>query len=302
MLAQLKQFSVIHLKGANSKDFLQGQLTCDVSEVSLQKSSLAAMCDYKGRMLANFFCWGADEDYYLLLPDSMLDQLMTHLTKYAAFSQVALTRDDDYSALIFTIDADKSISNKCEVDELARVSFDLAGDAGVAKQLFFLMGDKQQVNQVLADLSRCDSQQAGEGVKVDVDEESVALAMMQADLAFITPKTSGLFIPQMLHLQKLGGVSFKKGCYVGQEVIARTEHRGQLKRHLVRLAITNCDTQEGLPEVGDELHNEQDQAVGVVTSVVALANQPHYQLLAVVQDRALEQALFCKRVLLMSLV
>ena len=100
---------------------------------------------------------------------------------------------------------------------------------------------------------------------------------------FIYQKTSGLFTPQMINLQLMNGVSFSKGCYVGQEVVARTEHLGKLKRHLYRAEV-EC---ESPPQPGDKIYQDE-QVMGVVT-VSAPNKNGGYTLLAVIQDRALEQ-------------
>ena len=223
----LNDFGVIHIQGSKANAFLQGQLTCDINQVSNQKASLAACCDYKGRVLANFFCWGQAEDYYLLLPTSMIPLILEHLKKYAMFSKVVLEEMPDYDLLLPMSDVPLPTS----------------------------------------------------------DIESYQSLLVEAGIVFIEPATSGLFIPQMLHLQKLGGISFKKGCYVGQEVIARTEHRGQLKRHLYRVISTDTTR---LPSIGGELMDAAGQAVGVVASTTILQDNSQ-RCLAVIQDTAINE-------------
>ncbi len=71
----------------------------------------------------------------------------------------------------------------------------------------------------------------------EIGEEAIQYAWILAHLVFLQPPTMNLFLPQMLELEKLGGVSFNKGCYVGQEVVARTQHLGQLKRHLQKMHV-----------------------------------------------------------------
>ncbi len=101
-----------------------------------------------------------------------------------------------------------------------------------------------------------------------------------AGFVWIYPATRGLLIPQMINLEKIGGVSFKKGCYVGQEIIARTENLGKLKRHLYQAEI---DTAENI-KIGDEITNADKQVIGIIVEFVQIT-ATHYKLLAVLQDQ-----------------
>lgn len=101
-------------------------------------------------------------------------------------------------------------------------------------------------------------------------------------IAFLYPETSLKFTPQMINWEKHGGVSFDKGCYVGQEIVARTQHLGKLKRHLHTFTISNT---ESTPKPGDEL-TQDGKTIGVVCDAVTEGNQ--ITGLAVIQDNALE--------------
>lgn len=102
-------------------------------------------------------------------------------------------------------------------------------------------------------------------------------------IAFITPETTELFLPQMLNLEKFNGLSFKKGCFVGQEIIARTQHLGKLKRHLYRFESNASETLN----VGDTIKNNNDEPIGTVVSTVSLDNN-NTGYLAVIEDRSLD--------------
>lgn len=115
-----------------------------------------------------------------------------------------------------------------------------------------------------------------------LDENSWRLINISAGLVWIYPKTSGILIPQMINLQRWGGVSFTKGCFIGQEIIARTEHLGKLKRHLYRAVLNN----EDCPNIGDSVKNNTGQSVGIVieTARKNIVNE----ILAVIQDAAIK--------------
>ena len=116
----------------------------------------------------------------------------------------------------------------------------------------------------------------------ELDENDWRSLNVRAGLVWVYPQTSGKLIPQMINLQKWGGISFTKGCYIGQEIIARTEHLGKLKRRLYRAFVDS----ETPPTPGDELKNQNDQTMGMV--VEAARKNIGYELLAVIQYVALE--------------
>lgn len=105
----------------------------------------------------------------------------------------------------------------------------------------------------------------------------------------IFPETSGLFTPHMINLQNLGGVSFKKGCYLGQEIIARSEHLGTVKRHLYRATLPGAEPL--FP--GDKLYNEENNQVGTV--IDATLEKEANRLLAVLSDEAASQAIYAPK-------
>jgi len=122
-------------------------------------------------------------------------------------------------------------------------------------------------------------------IRADVNFETVETDFLaDKKTLWILTETTEQFTPQMIDLQKHGGVSFKKGCYLGQEIIARTEHLGQLKRHLQHLQSEHNDTQ-----AGDIVTDTKQQKIGTV--VTAFDAQHIY---AVIEDRALEDSLFIK--------
>lgn len=223
-------FGLIAITGKNAFAFLQGQLTCDMREINETRCLFSACCNHKGRMMANFFILQRNENYYFLLPKSMIEPTITHLKKYAVFSKVELTSTDN------------------------------------------------------ADNTRAVEYCGSEIVLKEMDENTWRLANIKSGWVWIYPKTSDVLIPQMINLQKWGGVTFNKGCYTGQEIIARSEYLGKLKRHLYRAHVIGNKK----PEPGEELKNQNDQPVGIVVESAQNENA-EYELLAVLQDHSLEK-------------
>ena len=98
-LIPVHYFGLITIAGKNASTFLQGQLTCDMREINETRGLFGACCDHKGRMVTNFFVFQKNENYYFLLPKSMVKPTITHLKKYAVFSKVELTAADNVKAV-----------------------------------------------------------------------------------------------------------------------------------------------------------------------------------------------------------
>ncbi|OGT53890.1 MAG: hypothetical protein A3E84_00790 [Gammaproteobacteria bacterium RIFCSPHIGHO2_12_FULL_42_13] len=221
----MKTLGILRLSGENTESFLQGQLTCDMRLLKKHGDySLAACCDHRGRVLANFWVVRWEEDYLFILPKNMCDITQTHLTKYAVFSKVSINNED-------------------------QLSIQKASLAGAV-----VNSSNNHSNEM-------------------TDEDLWRKQNIQDGLVLIQPKTSLLFTPQMINLDKLSGVSFTKGCYVGQEIIARTQHLGTLKRHLHRMTLKTP------LQPGDPLKNDTGEEIGVIADAIGL------EALAVIEDR-----------------
>ena len=117
---------------------------------------------------------------------------------------------------------------------------------------------------------------------IEIEENVWRTLNIDIGLVWIYPQTTAVLIPQMINLQRWGGLSFTKGCYLGQEIVARTHYRGKLKRHLYRSNVS-CQI---LLEPGGELKKQNGQHVGVIVEVASKENK-EYKLLAVIQDTAI---------------
>ena len=174
----------------------------------------------------------------------MIELALAHFRKYAAFSKVTIQPSYDYHV----IGSETLLTN-------ALAAYDLPGNPS-------------RVIQLIASESKHPT------------ENNNAHAQWQQHnltqkIVLIEPSTSGRFTPQMLDLEKHGAVSFNKGCYLGQEVVARTQHLGKLKRHLHQITLPPDNTLN----VGDSLFTESQQEAGIIVARI------HNQALAVIQDR-----------------
>lgn len=279
-ITPVTEFSLIQISGPDAEKFLQGQITCDVLKMDETHASLAACCDHKGRMIANFWISrDAKKNFFLSLPSSNREPLLDHLKKYAVFSKIELKPLDDSWAMISI--SGPAVSNTLLPEQSEQndflISRTFAPNINGFSSRVLIIGNIENIISVWDKLK---------GNNYLVGTSAWKLLNISNGLAFVYPETSGLFIPQMINLQLLDGVSFTKGCFVGQEIIARTQHLGILKRHLYR-GISHYSSS---PKIGSQIYNAQNQSVGVIVeSAPHLENdyQNKYQSLAVIEDRAI---------------
>ncbi len=254
--------AVIEINGEKASQFLQGQFTCDIRLLESQQAIFTACCDHKGRMLVNGWLARWQEKYLFFLTKEMVNIAISHLQKFAVFSKVSLQKTTAWQMLNFIGPLTESLAT---------------GLIYSSVPFHTVMGSKTDIQKLKNFL-----------IEQNFSEVNPELIWIMNQLVLIKPATSLQFIPQMIGLEKLGGVSVTKGCYVGQEVIARTHHLGQLKRHLHLLQLQETSA---MTQVGDSVFNSQKEIVGQVAELTPSPEGGHL-LLAVIQDRAAQSPLF----------
>ena len=276
-------FCVLHhegllaVRGADASKLLQGQLTCNLNYLDEHNASLGARCTPKGRMLSSFRILQQGDGYLLAMAAELLGEQLAELQKYAVFSKSKLT---DESALW--------------------VRFGLQGGDAVLTSLGLHLSPAsdsvahhEQLIAVRLSDGRCElwaPAGAAEQVQAQLSAHlpltslnSWLLAQVRAGIGQVFGATREAFIPQMINLQALGGVSFKKGCYTGQEIVARMQYLGKLKRRLYRLSLTGEEVPAVASAIFSPIHNS---SVGDV--VLAARSETGVELLAVLQEDALK--------------
>ncbi len=281
---------VILASGQKAESLLQGQLTCDVREVTAAQSRLAAHCNPKGRIQSSLRLLQFGGVFYGLLPEEMVDFALAQLNKYAMLSRVKLAGCDRFSLL------------GCYGENVANTLMELAGKlpvvvdevcSGADWLLVRIPGAKPRF-LLMAEAERMKAWQDVLSLSYPVSSwDAWRQQDIEAGLAQIYPQTIDLFTPQMLNYPELNAVSFEKGCYIGQEIIARTHYLGKVKRHLQHLVLATPT----LPQVGEKLWTAEGQEAGIIVDAVRNTAED-CQILAVVQDTAPLAALTtCPRVL-----
>ena len=284
IIADLSHFGLIRVSGEDAEQFLQGQLTHDVRQVNTLHSQLSAYCSPKGRMLASMRIFKRDDAYCLELPTELLQTTLERLQKYIIIAKVSLSDASDEMVRIGLAGPD---SVKLIEDQLGVVPNDI--DDSVQKNgltviripgpqpRFELHGLVDEI-QPLWQAFSASAQAIGAG--------PWALLDIHAGIPTSYPATQDAFVPQMVNLQAINGVSFSKGCYTGQEVVARMQYLGKTKR---RMYLAHVDSGT-CPNPGDELYSSYGES-GQGTGKVVMA-QPSaaggYDLLAVIQIAAIK--------------
>lgn len=282
LVAELAQFGLLHFSGDDAQTFLQGQLSCDVAALAPGQALYGSYNSPKGRMLASFLLWRDDTGFMMQLPRTLCEAIRKRLTMYILRSKVK-ARDATGDFCLFGVAG-------ANAPELLQPLF----PAIPAVPLMMTMGEQASLLrldearfQVIAAAERAaairDTLAAG---ALFVDEAAWDLMNIRAGIPFITRATQDQFVPQMANLDLIGGVSFTKGCYPGQEIVARMHYLGRLKQ---RMYLANVAS-DAVPQPGDKLYSASagGQSTGMVMTA-APAPGGGYDMLAVLQIANFEE-------------
>ncbi|HBS18721.1 MAG TPA: folate-binding protein, partial [Halomonas sp.] len=213
---RLTQYAALDIKGADAEKFLQGQTSAQVGLANGTFAPLTCFCTPKGRMLANGQLLRLGSDHFRLVLDaSLAEGLLTHLKKFAAFYKAELSVVGSVTFAGASEPAD-TLANQLDITLPDQPYTHTTSSKGTAlrmpgKPRWLLMFEEDASDLVNSD---------------DALHNEWQLADIRSGLAWLTAKQQDHFLPQMLNWEALGGISFKKGCYTGQEVVARAHFRG----------------------------------------------------------------------------
>jgi folate-binding protein YgfZ len=271
----LSHEGVLAVRGADAGKFLQGQLTCNLNYLSDTQASLGARCTQKGRMQSSFRILLEGDGVLMAMATELLEPQLADLKKYAVFSKSKLT-DESTAWVRFGVDHGDAALISLGLELPADTDSVVRNDGLIAIRV---SPDRAEL-WVAADQAALIKGKLS-ALLAESDLNQWLLGQIRAGIGQVMPSTRELFIPQMLNLQAVGGVSFKKGCYTGQEIVARMQYLGKLKRRLYRLTL---DASE-LPEPGTPLFSPtHGSSIGEV--VLAARAEQNIELLAVLQAEA----------------
>lgn len=278
-IIDLIDLGLICASGTDAKQFLQGQLTCDLEEINTHQTRLGAHCDVKGRIIANFRLFFFQNDYYLLLQRSTLPLLLASLQKYAVFSKVTLKDVSNGWQKIGLYAANaKNLSTKqkpTQENNLAVLDNTLSlSIPGTIPRIIVLAPITESINFI-------DNTLAQKSVN------HWHLLDIMAGIPAVYPETSGQFTPHQLNFPELGGVSFNKGCYIGQEIIARTHYLGKSKSRLYRVTFLTISP----PIPGTPLLDNDEEVQKGTLIMSAVEQENRYQALVCLQTQAVSHTI-----------
>ena len=262
---RLSHLGVVEIKGPDAGSFLQGQLTQDALSMGLKEARAGGYCSAKGRLLANFVMLRPeDQTWWLIMHAGLLESIVKRLKMFVLRAKCAVVVREDLDVLGIVDDglptwqvakSDRSTSGQTSTAPNTTGSADAEWHIGWWTGRRMVVGPADRTPPYSAAVERS--------------------AWQYGDLAagwpWIEPTTVEQFVPQMVNFELLGGVNFRKGCYPGQEVVARSQYRGTLKRRMALFALEgNANT---APAAATELFHSEDagQPAGMVVNAVCHA-------------------------------
>lgn len=265
VICDLSHLRLIQLNGADTSIFLQGQVTNDVKLLDEAHSHYTGYCSPKGRLLAFFLAFSHRQSIYLQLPNNLLAPIAKRLSMYVMRSKVVINPAEMVMFGISGPDASTHLAKLVPSLPQATLSQISTEDVTVIKlpshqhDRYLIIAKPAHALTFWNTLKQA-CQATGKPCWDWLET--------QAGIPEIVAATQEQFVPQMLNLDLLGAINFKKGCYTGQEIVARTHYLGSVKRrtYLATIPLANSDATE-TPQAGDKLINTEQSEVGQVVRV-----------------------------------
>lgn len=285
VFAVLSHYGLIAVYGNDAETFLQGQFTNDVRQVNESTSQCNAYCNPKGRVITNFRLFKRNDTYYLRLPFDMVEDTLRRLKMYVMRAKVTLDdASNTFASLGYSgpnaiaelenakLKVPEHIDQVTQTDNLCVIRI-----PGLSPR-FEIYGELDAMKKLWTELNV-------RGAPVGTSPWQ--LLDIHAGLPTIRPETSEKFVPQMLNLNLINAVNFKKGCFTGQEIVARMQYLGKLKKRMYLAHIG----EDKKPVPAGKLyspHYSNDQSCGEVVNSQP-ASGGGYDLLAVIDIKSYEQ-------------
>lgn len=275
-LVPLTHLTILDVTGPDAESFLQAQVPSDVRLINDKMAQLSGWCTAKGRLLTTFVLYPIENGYRLILSKDLCASIARRLKMYVLRLKVTIS---EHQHEVFGL---INPSNHLGTLILPTSSWEITHEAEISTirlnpMQVLLIGLSNNIQQMTGEISR-GSLDAWKRADIEQGFPLVSLA------------TSELYVPQMINLDKLGGVSFKKGCYPGQEIVARTHYLGKVKRHLYRIS-SPTSLQPGLEIQAESLNG---QVCGSVLSSAPDESSGNWLALAVIQEDAISGKLYAR--------
>jgi len=272
---ELPHPGLIRFSGEEAQSFLHNQLTCDVAALAPGSSTYGAYCTAQGRALASFLLWRSEQGFFMQLPSSLREPVQNRLSKFILRSKVKVEDVSSDRALIGISGKDAAALVQQVLGAVPKSPHAVVHADGMT--VLRLPVDRYQIAVSMEHAPRLAEALGAAGKAGPEHWEWLAI---HAGIPVILPETQEQFVPQMVNLDLIGGVSFQKGCYPGQEIVARMHYRGTLKQ---RMYLANIAVHQH-PQPGDKLFSPGfgEQASGAIVNAAHSPESGH-DVLAVVQ-------------------
>jgi folate-binding protein YgfZ len=281
VICDLSHLGLLQLGGADTFTFLQGQVTNDVKQLNGQIAHYSGYCNPKGRLLALLLAFAHKDHIHLQLPKELIVPIAKRLKMYVMRSKVEV-QDVSESIIKIGVNGTKAIELLSPLfSQIPQNDYELVSLENGA--LIKLPGNQPRF-EIFTDIANAPIiwNSLAPHTKI-ADAAYWELLEIQAGIPEVYVKTQEEFVPQMLNLDLLNGINFKKGCYTGQEIVARTHYLGTVKRR-TQLAHIDATTQ---PNAGDDVLNSNGDIIGKVVRCAPSFNGG-YDLLAEVRLESVE--------------
>ena len=261
---KLDYLGIIELQGSDSAEFLQGQMTQDIFSIEDSQALVTSILNPQGRIVSTAFVFKRGESFMLMVNNEVRDKLIAWLSRFILRSEVEITKSEDN---VFGL-GQENAKKLCSVLNLE------------AKDIGFESGESC-LKTIEADDKRaflvCKSENFLDNLSISVlSTKDWKMADINAGIPTIYKANIEKFIPQMVNLDLINGISFSKGCYTGQEIVARVQHKGKVKQRMFHItgrvsnkkidpgtAILFADTKVGTIIESLE-YNDHMHALGVI--------------------------------------
>lgn len=283
-ICALAEYAVLKIEGPDTAKFLQGQITADTQVLGVNTSLPAAHCNAKGRAVASFrLIWLSETHYLCVVPRANASTLLDSLKKYAVFSKVKLNDDSDNWVMLGLSgpDAIKVAQTEWQLTD-GQLNQAVTNSNGhlvfLAPQLAFVLVANSNALPVWQKLS---------GLTTHLDSSEWQVQRLALGHTDIQAEASEQFIPNALNLAQQEGISFTKGCYTGQEIVARLKYLGKEKSQLFLIKLN------APRPAGSAIRTADGSSAGELVEVVAAANT--CQGLAILRKDKVDQELACEQ-------
>jgi tRNA-modifying protein YgfZ len=249
----LSTSSMIKVEGDDRVPFLQGQFTQDIKLISHDKALFAGFCNPKGRVLAFMLCFEEHDSIHIQIDSSIAEPILRRLKMYVLRSKVSLNLLDNQFTCVGFVASKPLLKQGIKLPEnyldIVRSHDVMIMRVGKNAERYQLMGDTAKVNTFMKlNLAEYTSMSIESWDNLNIFD----------GIPNIYPTTQEAFIPQSINMDLIDGINFKKGCYTGQEIVARTHYLGKVKRRMFRAFI---ESQDDLTP-GEQIINEKKEVIG----------------------------------------